>query len=136
MDADDAARAQAELNEARATLLDPERRANVLLALLAGPSKEQDKSLSPGFLAQMMETRESIEAAMGDATQREHWVSWAQDQREQYKAIVSPMFARALAGDTQVLSAIRRELNAWRYIERLVEQLDPAYEPSRADFHA
>ena len=33
-----------------------------------------------------------------------------------------------------VLSEIRTQLNAWRYIERLIEQLDPDYDPNRADF--
>ena len=36
--------------------------------------------------------------------------------------------------DAPALAAIRRELNAWRYIERLIEQLDPDYDPARADF--
>ena len=36
-----------------------------------------------------------------------------------------------VAGDR--LSQVRRELNAWRYTERLIEQLDPGYEPGRAD---
>ena len=29
---------------------------------------------------------------------------------------------------------IRESLNAWRYIERLIEQLDPDYSPAEADF--
>lgn len=136
LDADEAARVQSELNEARAILLHAERRANVLLSLLNGPGKEHDKSLPAGFLAQMMETREAIEAAMADASERTHWVQWAEQQREHYRTLVSPLFARALAGDASVLASIRRELNAWRYIERLVEQLEPGYDPSKADFRS
>lgn len=136
LDADEAARVQSELNEARAILLHAERRANVLLSLLNGPGKEHDKSLPAGFLAQMMETREAIEAAMADAAARSQWVNWAEQQREHYNARVSPLFARAIGGDVSVLASIRRELNAWRYIERLVEQLEPGYDPSKADFRS
>ena len=136
LDADEAARVQSELNEARAILLHAERRANALLSLLNRPSKEQDKSLPAGFLAQMMETREEIEAAMADAAARSQWVNWAEQQREHYRSLVSPLFARAIGGDTSVLAGIRRELNAWRYIERLVEQLEPGYDPSKADFRS
>jgi len=134
LDAEEAARVQAELNEARATLEHPESRANALLKLLNGPAKEQDKSLPAGFLAQMMETREEIEAAVSDPAQRTQWVNWAEQQRDHYKAMLAPYFQAALAGDASVLPVIRRELNAWRYIERLVEQLDPSYDPSKADF--
>jgi DnaJ-domain-containing protein 1 len=134
LDVEDAARVQAELNDARATLIDPERRANVLLALLGGASKEQDKSLPAGFLVQMMETREEIEAAMTDVARHSYWVQWAQEQRAHYMAKVGPLFARAIGGDAAVLPDIRRELNAWRYIERLVEQLEPGFDPGRTEF--
>jgi len=138
---DESQRLQANLNDARATLLDAERRANVLLSLLGGPSKEQDKSLPAGFLMQIMETREEIEAALAtrDPAARERWSVWAAAQREKYVRRVTPLFANALAspaGTPSSLAEIRRELNAWRYIERLVEQLDPSYDPSKADFHA
>jgi len=36
--------------------------------------------------------------------------------------------------DPALLGEIRTQLNAWRYIERLIEQLDPQYDPNRADF--
>ena len=34
----------------------------------------------------------------------------------------------------EALREVRTRLNAWRYIERLIEQLDPDYDPARADF--
>jgi hypothetical protein len=39
-----------------------------------------------------------------------------------YAGKVTRLFERQ--GDAGALVAIRRELNAWRYIERLIEQLD------------
>lgn len=133
----EAGRAMARLNDARHTLSDPERRANRLLALLGGPSKEQDRSLPDGFLQQTLELREEIEqslAAPGPG-ERDRLERWALDQRGVYLAKIASLFA-ALANPPDALSlgAIRTQLNAWRYIERLIEQLDPAYDPARADF--
>ncbi len=127
----------ARLNSARADLEDPERRASALLARFGGPSKEQDRSLPPGFLLEIMETREAVEAAIaaGDAQETARWRAWAADQRRAYVARVGGLFA-ALADPPAPpsLAGIRLELNAWRYIERLIEQLDPGHDPARADF--
>lgn len=126
------------MNAARRALSDPERRASTLLAALGGPSKEQDRSLPDGFLAEILETRESIEAARlsADASSRQQWERWAEARRGEFIARVGQMFAalgpRPAGAD---LKAIRTQLNAWRYIERLIEQLDPAYDPAQADFN-
>ena len=34
----------------------------------------------------------------------------------------------AANADAETLAGIRVQLNAWRYIERMIEQLDPAHE--------
>jgi len=127
----------AEINEARAALANPERRANALLARLGGPGKEADRALPGGFLGHIMEVREEIErdlAASGPEA-RERWMDWAAARRDEYMARVDVLFAGA--GDPPAgasLVEIRRELNAWRYLERLVEQLDPGYNPAIADW--
>jgi molecular chaperone HscB len=127
--------ASAWLNEARRVLKDPEGRANALLSALGGPAKEADKSLPDGFLVQVMEVREELEGAMesGDAARVGQARAWAGARRAEYVAAVSALFSRA-NGSMEVLREIRRELNAWRYIERLIEQLEPGYDPGRADF--
>ncbi|MGH7243476.1 MAG: iron-sulfur cluster co-chaperone HscB C-terminal domain-containing protein [Phycisphaerales bacterium] len=137
-DADDSQGASADLNRAREALANPESRANILLSLLGGPAKEADKSLPPAFLMEMMETREAIEAALasGQANERAKWTAWGIEQRASYIAQVGAQF-RALdpvAPTAANFKTIRTTLNAWRYIERLIEQLDPAYDPDRADF--
>jgi molecular chaperone HscB len=127
----------ASLNRAKSMLADPERRANALLERVGGPGKGQDKSLPAGFLVSIMETREAVEEALSskDAAQREKWEAWAQEQREEYQGRVSRLFdALSDSRDPATLRAIRQELNAWRYIERLIEQLDPHYDPARRDF--
>ncbi len=122
------------LNEARAILSDPERRANALLARLGGPTRESDRSLPDGFLAGMMAVREEVESdlAMGGDEARRRWEAWARDRRSEYERRAAEAFAGlgdppAAAG----LRAIRSELNAWRYVERLIEQLDPQYDATR-----
>lgn len=130
-------RASAALNDAKRVLEDPERRANALLARMGGPSKEQDKSLPAGFLADVIELRESVEIALaskeGDARTRVE--DEAQTRRSDHIRRITELFLAAGPSPSgATLAAIRVELNAWRYVERLIEQLDPAYDPNRADF--
>lgn len=134
---EEAARRSALLNEAKDALEDPERRADTLLLRLGGPPRERERSLPDGFLASIMETRMAVEEAIasGDPAERRRWEGWATDQRGRHIGRVGAMFA-ALGSPPAPddLRAIRTELNAWRYIERLIEQLDPGYDPGRADF--
>lgn len=122
-----AAERWAMLNDARTALADPEHRACALLARLGGPPAEKDKSLPPEFLAEMMEVRESVEAAVSSGRPEDlaHWRSWASQRRRRLIAEVTRLFAE-LGPDPQgaPLRQIRVTLNAWRYIERLVEQLE------------
>ncbi len=121
----------ASLNMARDTLLNPETRASVMLSLLGGPAKDQDKSLPPGFLLEIMEVREQVEsaAAFHDKAELSKWKAWAADQRRDYEKRVADFFDQAQqAGDknADALKEVRATLNAWRYIERLAEQIEPS----------
>lgn len=121
----------AHINDAKRALEDPERRANALLSLLGGPTKEADRSLPEGFLIEMMAMREEIEeaAASKNAEIIAARTRWAGEQRAGYIVTLSSMFgALSQAPSPPELRAIRTTLNAWRYIERLIEQLDPDYE--------
>jgi DnaJ-domain-containing protein 1 len=133
----DPERESARLNAARATLRDAEKRAGALLARLGGPSASQDRSLPDGFLLEILEIREQVEeaAASGDPEQIARWEAWAGEERARYTRQVSALFAQlGEPPEANALSSIRTTLNAWRYIERLIEQLDPDYDPARADF--
>jgi hypothetical protein len=70
---------------------------------------------------EILEIREAIEsaAAASDAAEVERWHAWAASERSRYIAEATHLFA-APAPD---LLLVRRTLNAWRYIERLVSQL-------------
>jgi DnaJ-domain-containing protein 1 len=126
----------ATLNKARRVLLDDEQRAIALLDALGGPDARLCKDLPDGFLMGMMMQRQEIEEAIesGGDVEREEWEQWGIEQRRDYRTRVGSMFD-GLEDDPseESLNAIRVELNAWRYIERLIEQLDPEYDPARAD---
>jgi molecular chaperone HscB len=140
---DEAQRRMTILNQAKRTLDDPERRADALLIRLGGPPREQDRSLPPDFLMEIMEVREAIESALQERDpalrqrQRDHWEAWAEDQRLQAIADIGRMFRQLPPSPApEQLRDIRTRLNAWRYIERLLEQLGPEYDPQRADLDA
>lgn len=121
---DEAARRAARLNQARGVLEDPEARGGALLRRLGGAEKDADKALPAGFLMDMMQTREAIEES-GPAD-RPRWLAWAAKERDGYIARLSFQFKSAISDPSpERLGAIRRELNAWRYIERLIEQVAP-----------
>ncbi len=115
----DAADRAAEINAAYRKLQDPERRANALLVLRGGPTKEQDKSLPDDLLMEMMEVRERMEDAVtrDDADELATLQRWADDQRRSRLDNVAALF------DADDLTAVREQLNALRYIERMLEQM-------------
>ncbi len=127
----------AELNRARVMLLDGEQRANALLEILGGPSASACKDLPDGFLMEMMTRRQEIEEQVAEAgdQSRGNWETWAREERAQYMRSAAELFeALDEMPNPKKLVEIRMLLNAWRYIERLIEQLDPEYDPEQADF--
>lgn len=122
-----AAREAAALNDAKATLLDPEARARALLSLLAaGDASPGGRDLPDGFLMEIMQTRMELESAVaeGDAEAIARWREWAAAERRSYIDRIGALFAGLSQPPNEPdLSTIGRRLNAWRYIERLIEQL-------------
>lgn len=118
----------AALNLAKRTLDDPESRAEALLARLGGPRKEQDRALPPAFLQEMLETREELDQAVASRSPEaiSHWDAWAHDRRAAHIEAVNRLLSTIPAdaeARTSRLREIRMELNMWRYVERLIEQL-------------
>jgi hypothetical protein len=119
------------LNEAKTRLMKTEQRASVLLALLSLKSKAvgDDRALPSGFLPHIMDVRQQIDDALAADREAavEHWRAWALAQRHDHERRASDLFRKAAAADTAdrpaILHAIRVDLNAWRYVERLIEQL-------------
>lgn len=119
-----AAERAASLNDARATLADPHGRAEALLALLGG--SDLKKALPEGLLAEMLEARESLEAALqaDDRAAVARWRAWAEARRSAHIERVRTLFGEAERGGPGALDGIRMELNAWRYVERMLERME------------
>jgi molecular chaperone HscB len=134
-DPETAHRTLSAVNQAYRTLSDPEKAANTLLTRLVGPSPEQAKALPDGFLMEMLEIRDELEEAKAskDPERIAKLEAWADEQRGMWMERVGEQFAAHGEVNDQ-RDAIRQSLNAWRYIERLIEQLDPEYSPAEADF--
>lgn len=114
------------LNAAKGVLLDAEQRAGLLLARLGGPAASSDRSLPDGFLMAMMQAREDAEAAIAsqNTAKIESFIAWAETQRDGHIARLRPLLVAGASAEA--LKLARRELNAWRYIERMIEQLSQA----------
>jgi molecular chaperone HscB len=126
----------AKVNEAHRTLTDPEARANYLLELLGGPSKEQDKALPDDFLMEMMTVREELaDAQMSEDTRvLERFETDARQRRERHLQNVASLFSQIHSGDRssgtrELFARIRVELNCLRYVERMLEQIRPSDRP-------
>ncbi len=121
LDQADAAERSAELNAAYQTLTDPEARANALLALRGGPAAADDKSLPPTLLMEMMEVREELHQAVADQDHAtlERLRDWAHQQHARHVDQLAKLFAH----DELNGKAVRLELNAMRYIQRMIEQM-------------
>ena len=125
----DAAERSAAINAAYEMLADPEKRANCLLALMGGPAGADDKSLPPDLLMQMMETRQRMEQAIAEQNTEalRDLADWARDQRTTQLAEIARQFDKASRSNAAVrdeaLATVRLQLNALRYIERMLEQI-------------
>lgn len=122
----ESARELASANEASVILLDAERRADALLRRLGGPAKEEDRTLPDGFLVETMELREAMEEATAsdDPSRRAAFAALVADRRRGHHEAVGVLFARATASPSpELLTLVRHELNAWRYVERMAEAL-------------
>ncbi len=129
-----AGQAMATLNDAYQALKDPETRANCLLRHLGGPSKEDENALPDGFLMEIMETREALEEAQasGDGGALASGLALARTRRDAFIAEAERMFEElGESPSPKALSAIRTRLNAWRYVERLIDQVGESGESSR-----
>jgi molecular chaperone HscB len=113
----------AKVNGAQRLLSDKESRANLLLELLGGPSREADKRLPEGFLPIIMMVREELADAQleGDDERVNSIEDDAKAQQAARLAEIGRLFERHATEEN--LKNIRLELNALRYYQRLLEQV-------------
>jgi DnaJ-domain-containing protein 1 len=123
----DAAEQLAALNRAKEALEDPERRAAALLVACGEPRTGRNDALPPGFLMEILEIREGLEEAQAkeDSVKVAEFEGWARGRRaeciEEFRARFAASAKPASPAD---LRDLRMILNGWRYIERMLEQID------------
>ena len=122
-DTAETARALALINRAKQTLLHAEAAADAYLTHLGGPGAAECKELPPELMMEMLEVREQLDTitATRDADEASALRGWAEARRTAHIREVERLLARP--GESANLRAARIELNAWRYAERLLEQL-------------
>ncbi len=117
----DAADRAAAITHAHGTLKDPVKRARVLLARLGGITQAAG-SPPPALLMEVMEVREQLEAALHEQDQDEvvRLHEWAQARRQGHLNTLSTLFA----ADPTDTDAVTGQLNALRYMQRMLDQID------------
>jgi curved DNA-binding protein CbpA len=128
IEAEELSRKLAAFNAAARVLQDEQQRAEALLQILGGSSPAEDRTLPDGFLEEMLETRMELEEVVqrGDEAALLRLEKWAQQKRTQHISRVGSLFGSTPASASKEdLLAIRHELNVWRYIDRMLEQLHP-----------
>lgn len=119
----DAVESMSRLTDAYRVLCDPESRARALLAL-SGAEEEGDKDkLPPALLMEVMEVREEMEAAIEASNQAEldRLRQWADSQRAEHLQQLATLLDKPL--DAIIATKAWLELNALRYIQRMLEQM-------------
>ncbi len=118
----------AEMHAAADLLRDDLKRADRLIDLWGGPDAAGEKSLPEGFLEEMLEIRMDLESALdaGDGQGVERLESWARQEWEARQDAVATLLQGDEPPTKASRSAARRELNRWRYIQRMLEQLHPS----------
>lgn len=114
----------AEINLAKDLLVDEVSRAEALLHLRGGDGVSADKSLPDGFLPMMMQAREELDEAMQsgqETSSRAQTVqaslAWAMSKRSEALQLVREALA------SQQLKRARMQLNACRYIDRMIDHV-------------
>ena len=117
-------RVSAQLNQAFHVLLDPVQRAEYLLEMSGGKAAADDKQVPQQILMDTLELREEIEEAKAAGDQAGLHRMREQIQRrfdETLEGVAA--LARKLPGDEGLRRNLRNELNAIRYLRKLLEQL-------------
>eukprot|EP00752_Nemacystus_decipiens_P015967 g14272.t1 len=119
----DAVEQMSRLTDSYRVLSDPELRARALLSLSGLELAEDKDKLPPDLLMEVMEVREAMEDAIASSHRAEldRLRDWAKEQRQGYLDKLETLFEGTL--DQAKASAVRLELNALRYMQRMLEQL-------------
>ncbi|MBN4061234.1 Fe-S protein assembly co-chaperone HscB, partial [bacterium AH-315-I18] len=126
----DAADRTAVINKAYQTLKSPFDRATVMIHLLSEDPVDDSKQLPANLLMEMMEIREELEDAQANKNSAElkRLQQWAKDQEKNYLLTLKQVLDQATAlpaSDRKAsLSKAIEQLNALRYIQRMLEEFE------------
>ncbi len=126
-----AERGSARLNGAYLTLADPPARADWLVTYLGGPSESQQRALPQQFLHEVLEWNELLEEARAGAREALEGLSALQSmlqaRRTEALARVEQLLAPLPERGSPRLSEVRSQLNAIRYFERTLSEIEALY---------
>ncbi|MGB9626193.1 MAG: iron-sulfur cluster co-chaperone HscB C-terminal domain-containing protein, partial [Phycisphaerae bacterium] len=105
---------------------DPLLRAEYLLESAGGRSAAADKSVPGELLAEVMTLREDIEAARadGDAESLEAIRARVESRRKAAQKKIAVLCEQLDEPSEEVRSELRRQLNAMKYLNNLLSELD------------
>lgn len=123
-----AGRNSARLNAAFQTLADDVARADWLVTSLGGPDEQTERAMPREFLAEVLEWNELLEEARADASRLDPRLAGLRSELEDRRAralagigrLLTPLPARGAADLTEV----RRHLNAVRYVDRALAEIE------------
>ncbi|MBK7876788.1 MAG: hypothetical protein IPJ77_13770 [Planctomycetes bacterium] len=122
--------ASARLNAAHATLADDAARAEWLVRYLGGPDAESERELPRAFLIEVLEWNEELEQlaaganAPGAAARLDALASNLAARRAENLAAIQRLLVPLPARGSPALSRVRQELNALRYLDRALDELE------------
>ena len=124
-----AERNTAELNAAFEILDDDFHRADWLVKSLGGPTEEDERKMPPAFLAEVLEWNETIEEAKDaepDSSERaalDPLEKSLREQRQELMDLISAKLDPLPKAHDPLLTEVRRNLNAIRYIDRSLREI-------------
>ncbi|MEO0653131.1 MAG: Fe-S protein assembly co-chaperone HscB [Planctomycetota bacterium] len=119
-----AERNSAELNDAYARLSSDIARANLLVAARGGPDAESERQMPQAFLMEVMEWNETLEEAREASDDRSALrVEALAGELTEARASAMAQAGRLLDSNGDP-TEVRRQLNAVRYVDRALEQVE------------
>lgn len=130
--ADDAVRSRAEalsarLNRAFETVSDATRRADWLVVHRGGPTEESERAMPAAFLAEVLDWNEVLQEARASAVHDPRVDALAAElagRRDAGLAALAELMAPLPERGSPRLTAARRELNALRYLDRALREIE------------
>ncbi len=118
----------AEMHAAADLLRDDLKRADRLIDLWGGPEASSEKGLPDGFLEEMLEVRMDLESSLdsGDELAVRRLEEWAGAEWGARRDAVGSLLDGDRPASENDRRSARLEINRWRYIQRMLEQLHPS----------